>query len=48
LMVFDEVHLRQAPPSPIDGKPQRRATLTDAECLLTEAMTLAEPSIPTG
>jgi hypothetical protein len=36
LMIFDEIHLRQAPPSPIDGKPQRRATLTDVECLLTE------------
>jgi hypothetical protein len=47
LMIFDEVHLRQAPPSPINGKPQRRATLTDAECLLAEAM-LAEPAIPTG
>jgi hypothetical protein len=47
LMVFDEVHLRQAPPSPIDGKPQRRANLTDAECLLTEVVSpalLAEPT----
>jgi len=34
LTVFDAVHLRQAPPSPIDGKPQRRASLTEAECLL--------------
>jgi len=41
LMIFDEVHLRQAPPSPIDGKPQRRATLTDAECLLSECGTPA-------
>ncbi|MFC1720381.1 hypothetical protein ACFL00_04505 [Pseudomonadota bacterium] len=41
LMIFDEVHLRQAPPSPIDGKPQRRATLTDAECLLSESATAA-------
>ena len=40
LMIFDEVHMRQAPPSPIDGKPQRRATLSDVECLLTEAVTL--------
>jgi hypothetical protein len=47
LMIFDEVHLRQAPPSPINGKPQRRATLADAECLLAEAM-IAEPAIPTG
>jgi hypothetical protein len=37
LMIFDEVQVRQAPPSPIDGKPQRRATLTDVECLLSEA-----------
>jgi hypothetical protein len=47
LMIFDEVHLRQAPPSPIDGKPQRRATLTDVECLLTETGTLVIPS-PAG
>ena len=40
LMIFDQVHMRQAPPSPIDGKPQRRATLSDVECLLTEAVTL--------
>ena len=36
LSVFEPVHLRQAPPSPIDGKPQRRATLLEAECLLAE------------
>lgn len=35
LTVFATVHLRQAPPSPIDGKPQARATLADAECLLS-------------
>jgi len=38
LMVFDPVHIRQAPPSPIDGKPQRRATLADTECLLAESL----------
>jgi len=51
LMVFDEVHLRQAPPSPIDGRPQRRATLADVECLLSEAVLpalLAEPAAPTA
>lgn len=51
LMIFDEVQLRQAPPSPIDGKPQRRASLTDAECLLTESLAgsvLAEPAVPTA
>ena len=36
LTVFEQVYLRQAPPSPIDGKPQHRATLTDLECLLAE------------
>jgi hypothetical protein len=36
LMVFDRVQLRQAPPSPIDGKPQRRAALTEVEFLLSE------------
>ncbi|MFC1795987.1 hypothetical protein ACFL1V_02690 [Pseudomonadota bacterium] len=38
LSVFDPIILRQAPPSPIDGKPQQRATLTDVECLLAEAL----------
>lgn len=36
LMIFDRVHLRQAPPSPIDGKPQQRATLAELECLVSE------------
>jgi hypothetical protein len=36
LMIFDRVHLRQAPPSPIDGKPQQRATLAEIECLIAE------------
>jgi len=34
LSVFDSVILRQAPPSPIDGKPQQRATLSEVESLL--------------
>lgn len=38
LTVFEPVHLRQAPPSPIDGKPQRRANLTETECLLGEPL----------
>ena len=38
LSVFDLIILRQAPPSPIDGKPQQRATLTDVECLLAESL----------
>ena len=36
LVVFEPVHLRQAPPSPIDGKPQRRAALPEVEYLLSE------------
>ncbi|MDT8319247.1 MAG: hypothetical protein RQ826_01835 [Xanthomonadales bacterium] len=35
LMVFDAVNLRQAPPSPVDGKPQPRANLAEVECLLS-------------
>lgn len=35
LGIFDLIDLRQAPPSPIDGKPQKRATLSDVECLLS-------------
>jgi len=34
LSVFDPVILRQAPPSPIDGKPQQRATLSEVKNLL--------------
>ena len=37
LSVYEEVDLRQAPPSPIDGKPQRRAALHEAEVLLAES-----------
>jgi len=36
LAVFEPVHLRQAPPSPIDGRPQRRAALSEVEYLLQE------------
>lgn len=36
LAIFEPIHLRQAPPSPIDGKPQRRAALPEVECLLQE------------
>lgn len=42
LMVFAPVDLRQAPPSPIDGKPQRRASLADVACLLNPLRS-AEP-----
>jgi hypothetical protein len=40
LSVFEPVHLRQAPPSPIDGKPQQRASLAESESLLSEPATL--------
>jgi len=36
LSIFDLIDLRQAPPSPINGKPQQRATLSDVECLLSD------------
>jgi hypothetical protein len=51
LTIFAPVHLRQAPPSPIDGKPQHRATRIETECLLAESMTPAagmEPTNPAG
>jgi len=38
LGIFDLIDLRQAPPSPIDGKPQQRASLSDVECLLADMM----------
>jgi hypothetical protein len=36
LMVFDPMDLRQAPPSPIDGKPQRRAGIAEVEEMLDQ------------
>ena len=36
LAVFEPVHLRQSPPSPIDGKPQRRAALAEVELILAQ------------
>jgi len=35
LAVFSHIDLRQAPPSPIDGRPQQRASLFEVECLLS-------------
>lgn len=35
LAVFSPVDLRQAPPGPIDGRPQHRAGLHEVQCLLT-------------
>ena len=37
LALLNCVDLRQAPPSPVDGRPQKRATLTEVECLLDRA-----------
>lgn len=37
LALFSNIDLRQAPPSPVDGRPQRRATLADVESLLSVA-----------
>jgi hypothetical protein len=34
--IFDLLHLRQSPPSPIDGRPQRRASPAEVEYLLAE------------
>jgi hypothetical protein len=37
LALFSFVELRQAPPSPVDGRPQKRAPLSEVECLLAGA-----------
>ncbi|MBT8051682.1 MAG: hypothetical protein KJO70_10830 [Gammaproteobacteria bacterium] len=42
LSVFEQINLRQAPPSPIDGKPQARATLNEVEELLIGRQTSSE------
>ena len=47
LTIFAPLDLRQAPPSPIDGKPQRRATLSETECLLVESLTPADGAVLT-
>ena len=36
LVVFEPVNLRQSPPSPIDGRPQHRASLAEVEYLLSQ------------
>jgi hypothetical protein len=36
LTVFDLLHLRQSPPSPIDGRPQHRADFAEVEYLLAD------------
>ncbi len=37
LSLFHSVDLRQAPPSPVDGRPQKRARVYEVECLLAGA-----------
>lgn len=37
LALFSELDLRQAPPSPVDGRPQKRAPLPEVETLLAAA-----------
>ena len=34
--IFPKDGIRQAPPGPVDGRPMRRATLAEVECLLQE------------
>jgi len=33
LALFNSIDLRQSPPSPVDGRPQKRAPLSEVECL---------------
>ena len=35
LLLFDYLDLRQAPPCPINGRPQKRAPVSELECLLS-------------
>lgn len=37
LMLFEGIDLRQAPLSPVDGRPQKRASLSEVECMLDQA-----------
>lgn len=36
LVVFEPIDMRQSPPSPIDGRPQQRASLAEVEFLLSQ------------
>lgn len=36
LILFNCMDLRQAPPSPVDGRPQKRAPMSEVECLLAD------------
>ena len=36
LTLFSCMDLRQAPPSPVDGRPQKRASMSEVECLLAD------------
>jgi len=36
LALFRCMDLRQAPPSPVDGRPQKRAPMSEVECLLAD------------
>jgi hypothetical protein len=36
MLVFDDLALRQAPPCPIDGKPQKRASRAEVEKMLED------------
>ena len=38
LVVFEPINLRQSPPSPIDGRPQHRASLAEVEYLLAQGI----------
>jgi hypothetical protein len=37
LALFNFIDLRQAPPSPVNGRPQKRAPVSEVECLLAGA-----------
>jgi hypothetical protein len=36
LTLFSYMDLRQAPPSPDDGRPQTRASLSEVDCVLAD------------
>jgi hypothetical protein len=48
LLVFSSLDLRQAPPCPIDGRPQRRAGAAEVACLLNPRMTAEQGAGWTG
>lgn len=48
LALFNHIDLRQSPPSPVDGRPQKRASVNEVECLLEGSRTGIDEMLASG